>query len=167
MPEDPTAPPDPFAVVRQPAAPMQHDEMGFVTSSQPNLSAGQVKFILARAVSRDHRDAAKLAGVDIDEVLAWFDDSDFNATYQEFVLNKREGVKQIGQQITPLLLLKLTQILETGHNKEVIAAAKLIANMQGMLITANAPVDRGVLEEIRQELMRPRPVRYRDVTQDQ
>jgi hypothetical protein len=106
-------------------------------------------------------------GLILMSVLAWFDDSDFNATYQEFVLNKREGVKQIGQQITPLLLLKLTQILETGHNKEVIAAAKLIANMQGMLITANAPVDRGVLEEIRQELMRPRPVRYRDVTQDQ
>jgi hypothetical protein len=35
-------------------------------------------------------------------MLAWFDDSDFNAVYQEFMRNKREGVKQIGQQILPL-----------------------------------------------------------------
>jgi hypothetical protein len=167
MPEDPTASPDPFAVVRQPTAPMQHDEMGFITSAQANLSAGQVKFILARVTTHDNVEAAKIAEVDLGDVLHWFEDQEFNAVYQAFLENKREGVKQIGQQITPLLLLKLTQILETGHNKEVIAAAKLIANMQGMLITANAPVDRGVLEEIRQELMRPRPVRYRDVTQDQ
>jgi hypothetical protein len=131
MPEDPTSAPDPFAVVRQPAAPLQHDEFGFVTSAQPNLSAGQVRFILARATTHDNVEAAKIAEVDLGDVLHWFEDQEFNAIYHTFLENKREGVKQIGQQITPLLLLKLTQILETGHNKEVIAAAKLIANMQG------------------------------------
>lgn len=156
--------PEAVELSRQTFAPERRDELGFVSSDQPNLSAGQVRFILAAASEHDNVKAAKMAGVDIEEVLAWFADPVFNQTYLEFLNNKREGVKQIGQQITPLLLLELTKILETGQNKDKIAAAKLIAQMQGMVITQNSPVDKGILEEIRQELMRPRPVRYQDVT---
>jgi hypothetical protein len=164
MTENPTGDQTPFELVRRGAAPEQRDELGFVTSDQPNLSAGQVKFILAAAAVHDNVEAAKLADVDLAELAQWFGDTEFNAVYTEFMRNKREGVKQIGQQITPLVLLELTRILQNGTNKEVIAAAKLIAQMQGMVITQNTPVDKGILEEIRQELMRPRPIQYKDVT---
>lgn len=162
IPDEPT----PFELVRRGTAAERRDELGFVVSDQPNLSAGQVKFILAAAVVHDNVEAAKLAGVDLGELAQWFGQMEFNAVYTEFMQNKREGVKQIGQQITPLILLELTKIVESGNNKETIAAAKLIANMQGMLITQNAPVDKGILEQIRQELTRPRPISYKDVTQD-
>lgn len=153
--------------MQQDIVPVKRDDLGFVTSDQPNLSAPQVRFILAAASATSHADAAKLAGVDTAEILEWFDDSDFNAVYLEFMRNKREGVKQIGAQILPLMLLELSKIVENGNNKEKLGAAKLLAQMQGMLLTQNSQVDRGLLEQIREELMRPRPISYRDVTKDQ
>lgn len=164
MPESPQPEDGTFASLQQSIVPIKRDELGFVTSDQPNLSAPQVKFILAAASTSSNKDAAKLAGVDIAEVLEWFEDQEFNAIYLEFMRNKREGVKQIGSQISPLVLLELTKIVETGNNKDKLGAAKLIAQMQGMLLTQNAVVDKGLLEQIREELMRPRPVSYRDVT---
>jgi hypothetical protein len=46
----------------------------------------------------------------------------------------------------------------TGDPKQKLTAIKLQAQMQGLLITQAAPVDKGTLEAIRDELMKPRPV---------
>jgi hypothetical protein len=147
--------------------PVKRDQLGFVVSEQPDLSASQVRFILAAASTHSNNEAAEIADVDMEEVLQWFENPSFTSVYQSFMQNKREGVKQIGQQLLPTMLLELSQIMQNGSNKEKLGAAKLIAQMQGLLITQGAPVDRGMLEALREEIIRPRPISYRDVTQQE
>jgi hypothetical protein len=139
------------------ASTTRRDDLGFVTSAQPNLSLPQVQFILAAGSTGSNQQAADLIGVEMDEILAWMDDNEFRAVYHTFLSNKREGVKQIGSQLLPAMMLELTKILTAGNNKEKLTAAKLLAMMQGMLITQNNAVDKGAIEALREELMRPRP----------
>lgn len=135
----------------------KRDELGFITSTQPNLSASQVQFILALATVHDTVQAADLIGVPIADVLRWFDDEGFTSVYHSLLGNKREGVKQIGSQLLPMMLLQLTQILNTGNNKERLTAVKLLSQMQGLLLTQGATVDKGAIEALREELIRQRP----------
>lgn len=140
------------------AVKMIRDEMGFVTSEQPNLSLPQVQFILALSTHGDVTLAAEDAGVSLTHVSKWMEDPTFRNYFTTFAENKREGTKQIGQQLVPLLLLTLTQVLRTGNNKDKLGAAKLIAQMQGLLITHQTVVDSSALETLRERLMAPRPL---------
>jgi hypothetical protein len=137
---------------------VRRDGLGFVTSAQPNLSASQVQFMLALATVHDTVQAADMLGLPIQDVLRWFEDDSFRRMYDELIGNKREGVKQIGSQVLPLALLELTHIIQAGNEKNRLVAIKLLAQMQGMLITQNTTVDKGALEALREELMRPRPL---------
>lgn len=142
----------------------KRDLMGFVTSDVLNLSNIQVQFILTAAHLGSTSDAADEMGLETPVVMGWFDDDEFRAIYDSFMRNKREGVKQISGQLLPQMLLELGTIIQNGSNKEKLTAAKLLAQMQGLLITQAAPVDRGTLEALREELMKPRPlVTYRTV----
>lgn len=164
MTNPPSQPPESFASSQQPTAIVKRDDLGFITSDQPNLSASQVQFILAAATTQDTVEAAKMVGLDLGEVLTWFNDQDFNSVYTTLLQNKREGVKQIGAQILPLMLLTLTEIMQNGSNKEKLLAIKLHAQMQGLLLTQGTQVDRGAIEALREELMRPRPMNvYREL----
>jgi hypothetical protein len=136
----------------------QHDGLGFVTSPQPNLSLPQVAFILAFATRGEVDAAAQEANVNMSDVDLWLGDPGFRRTLDTMLGNKREGVKQIGAQLLPLMLLELTKIIISGKDKEKLTAIKLQAQMQGLLITQTATADKGTLEAIREELMRPRPV---------
>jgi hypothetical protein len=137
--------------------PVKRDELGFITSSQPNLSALQVQFILAVGTTGSSMAAAESLGLTMDDVMPWFEDKGFLKTYNQLLANNREGVKQIGAQILPWMMLELTKILASGTNKEKLLATKLLSQMQGLLITQNSNVDKGAIEALRDELMRPRP----------
>lgn len=136
----------------------RRDDLGFETGEQPNLSLAQVSWILSFATHGDTERASRDAGVGPEEIGVWLSDPGFRNILDNMLGNKREGVKQIGAQLLPLMLLTLTQVMLTGNNKERLAAIKLQAQMQGLLITQNTVVDRGTLEALREELMRPRPV---------
>lgn len=140
------------------SAPVRRDDLGFVTSAQANLSLAQVSWLLSFSTYGDNARACDDAGVDPDDVGVWLSDSRFRNILDNMLENKREGVKQIGQQLLPLMLLELTKIMQFGNNKEKLTAIKLHANMQGMLIAQNAIVDRSALETLREQLMQPRPV---------
>lgn len=140
------------------AVKMTRDEMGFVTSEQPNLSLRQVEFLLSYATHHDLTTAIEESGATTSLVSKWMNDPAFVDVYDKFLENKREGTKQIGQQLVPLLLLTLTQLLREGDNKTKLGAAKLIAQMQGLLITHQTVVDSSALETLRERLMAPRPI---------
>lgn len=136
----------------------KRDELGFETGAQPNLSLPQVTFILSFSTHGDAKMAAAEAGVTEAVLTHWLTDDGFRSILDNMLQNKREGVKQIGAQLLPLMLLELSKILLSGDAKQKLTAIKLHAQMQGLLITQAAPVDKGTLEAIRDELMKPRPV---------
>lgn len=157
-PQDASGTDSPETERRQALATARRDDLGFETGVQPNLSLPQVAWVLSFATHGDSTRASADAGVDEDAITVWMTDAGFRSILNGVMENKREGVKQIGGQLLPLLLLTLTQIMLGGNNKEKLTAIKLHAQMQGMLITQNTVVDRGTLEALREELMRPRPV---------
>lgn len=151
------------ATKREGSAKITRDEMGFVTSEMPHLTLPQIQFLLALATYGSVDRAREETGASAEDVVEWLADSDFSTTFAELLSNKRETVKQVGQQLTPMLLLTLTNIMETGNNKERLGAAKLIAQMQGLLITRNTVVDASALETLRERLMAPRPI-YKELS---
>ncbi len=151
------------ATKRNVVAKVTRDEMGFVTSEQPNFSLDQVKFLLALATYHDVVRASEESDVEMAQVAAWMNDAEFLGAFNEFIQNKREGVKQMGSQIAPMMLWTLTTIMETGNNKERLSAVKLLAQMQGLLINRNTVVDASALEQLRERLMQPRPI-YKELT---
>jgi hypothetical protein len=151
--------PDPPETSSQRAiAKAKRDELGFETSAQPNLSLPQVVFILSFSTNGDAKMAATEAGVTEATLTDWLVDDGFRNMLDNMLQNKREGTKRIGAQLLPLALLELSKIMLTGDPKQKLTAIKLQAQMQGLLITQAAPVDKGTLEAIRDELMKPRPV---------
>jgi hypothetical protein len=136
----------------------KRDELGFETGPQPNLSLAQVVAILSFAAHGDPQRAAQEAGVDGPTLAAWLGEDGFRGVFDQMLANKREGTKQIGAQLLPLMLLELSKIMLSGAPKEKLTAIKLHAQMQGLLITQAATVDKGTLEAIREELMKPRPI---------
>lgn len=140
------------------AAKVTRDEMGFVTSEMPHFTLPQVRFLLALATWGDLSRASEESDATPELVAVWMEDEEFRTALHQFMENKRQGVKQIGQQVAPLMLLTLTNIIENGTHKDALGAIKLYAQIQGLLITRSTVVDASALETLRERLMTPRPI---------
>ncbi len=142
----------------------RRDDLGFSIGPQTPLTRQQITWILTYSNTGSLLDANDAADVGAGEALEWMEDSGFLALYNEARLNKRESVKTIGTQLLTEMMLALQEILQSGNNKEKLSAAKLLSNQQGLLIDNAKKVDKDALQELLEELRRPRPhVIYKEV----
>lgn len=154
---------DPISVERHKIVNASRDSLGFSVEEQANLSDKQVTFILAHATTGDIEEATSISRASDSEVVVWFGDAAFRALHERFMENKREGVKLLGSQMLPSMMLRLQNILEHGGNKEALVAIKLLANMQGLMVEGQKQIDRDALADLIADIRKPRPI-ISDVT---
>jgi hypothetical protein len=113
----------------------KRDTLGFIEGESPHLSIEQAVWITCRTGTLTDAEACAQCGVSLVSAGIWRKDPQFEAILQQALANKREGFRMLGTQMLPKALAKMADILDSKNNREVLAAAKLLIETQGMLIT--------------------------------
>lgn len=145
----------------------KRDALGFPTEAQPHVTADQLRWLTHRLESDSNHAACERSGVDPLVVLGWMGEPDFYAVFTSALENKREAAKTLTSHLLPSTLRTLQDILGTGTHKDKLAAATLVARLQGLLVDRTATAGQGTITDLFALLREERMVEARviDMTQ--
>jgi hypothetical protein len=134
------------------------DLAGFIEGDSPHLSIQQAVWVATRSGTLTDAEACAATGLSDVEVGIWKRDPRFVAVLEHALSNKREGFKLLGTHILPKALLKIAEKLDSSNERVSLAAAKLLSETQGMLITSINKQSRDSVIELVAFLREPQPV---------
>jgi hypothetical protein len=136
----------------------KRDLAGFIEGDTPQLSIQQAVWIATRSEFLTDMEACAQTGIGYGVVAIWRQDPKFEAVLQQALDNKREGFRLLGTQLLPKALLTIYEKLDSTNERSALAAAKMLIESQGMMITTINKRSKDSIVELVAYLREPQPV---------
>ena len=136
----------------------KRDLAGFIEGDTPHLTMQQAIWIATRAQFMTDAEACAQTEIQYGVVQIWKQNPDFCAILDIALHNTREGFRLLGTQMLPKTLMVIADKLDSKNERVALAAAKLLVETQGMLITTITKQSKGTMTELIAFLREPTEV---------